>query len=100
MRVSTLFVSCMALLMLVGCAGSKEAYEKSFKDSFKTSFDKSCTQSAMKGGLKEDKAKTKCNCVSTYLVGKYSSIELTKLSTEMESPPSKQIFGEAINFCK
>jgi len=98
MRVGTLIVCCMALLMLAGCAKSKEAYEKSFKDSFKTSFDKSCTQSAMKGGLKEDKAKAKCNCVSTYLVGKYSSIELTKLSTATES--SKQIFDEAINACK
>ncbi|GBO52001.1 hypothetical protein APA_4105 [Pseudanabaena sp. lw0831] len=38
--------------------------------------------------------------MSTYLVGKYSSIELTKLSTATESTPSKQIFDEAINSCK
>ena len=100
MKVGTLMVCCMALLILSGCGKSKEAYEKSFKDSFKTSFVKSCTQSAMKGGLKEDQATAKCDCVGTYLVGKYSSIELTKLSATMESASSKQIFDEAVNSCK
>jgi hypothetical protein len=100
MKVGSLIVCCMALLMLAGCGKSKEAYEKSFKDSFKTSFVKSCTQSAVKGGLKEDQAKAKCDCVGTYLVGKYSSIELTKLSAATESTSSKQIFDEAVNSCK
>jgi len=101
MKTGALMVCCMAaLLMLAGCGKSKEAYEKSFKDSFKTSFVKSCTESAMKGGLKEDQAKAKCDCVGTYLVGKYSSLELTKMSASMESDSSKKIFDEAINSCK
>lgn len=100
MKTGALLVCCMALLMLAGCGKSKEAYEKSFKDSFKTSFVKSCTQSAMKGGLKEDQAKAKCDCVGAYLVNKYSSLELTKLSANTESTSSKQIFDEAINSCK
>ena len=101
MKVGALMVCCMAaLLMLASCGKSKEAYEKSFKDSFKTSFVKSCTESAKKGGLKEDQAKAKCDCVGTYLVGKYSSIELTKLSAATESASSKQIFDEAVNSCK
>ena len=101
MKTGALMVCCMAaLLMLASCGKSKEAYEKSFKDSFKTSFVKSCTESAKKGGLKEDQAKAKCDCVGTYLVGKYSSIELTKMSANMESDSSKKIFDEAINSCK
>ena len=99
MKVGALIVCCMALLMLAGCGKSKEAYEKTFKDSYKTSFVKSCTESAMKGGLKEDLAKAKCDCVGTYLVGKYSPVELTKLSAT-EADSTKKIFAEAINSCK
>lgn len=99
MKAGALIVCTMTLLMLVGCGKTKETYEKSFKDSFKTSFIKSCTESAMKGGLKEDQAKAKCDCVGTYLVGKYSSIELAKLSAA-ELPSTKKIFDEAINSCK
>jgi len=99
MKAGALIVCAMTLLMLVGCGKTKETYEKSFKDSFKTSFIKSCTESAMKGGLKEDQAKAKCDCVGTYLVGKYSSIELTKLSAT-ELPSTKKIFDEAVNSCK
>lgn len=100
MKAGSLIVCAMALLMLAGCGKTKETYEKSFKDSFKASFITSCTDSAMKGGLKEDQAKAKCDCVGTYLVGKYSSLELTKLSANTESTSSKQIFDEAINSCK
>jgi hypothetical protein len=53
----------------------------------------------VKSGLKEDQAKAKCDCVATYLVDKYSPVELTKLSAT-EAPSSKKIFEEAINSCK
>lgn len=99
MNSAKLIVGSMALMMLIGCGKGKEAYEKSFKDSFQKSFVKSCIESASKGGLKEELAKQKCECVGTYLTGKYSSIELTKLSAT-QTTEAKKIFAEAIDSCK
>ena len=97
----TLLFGGLLLALLAGCGKSKEAYEKSFKESFQKSFVKSCTESATKGpnGLKEELAKSKCDCMATYLVTKFSSTELTKLSIGT-SPEATKIMEEAINSCK
>lgn len=100
MKFRTGMVAGLALLVLAGCGKSKEAYEKSFKDGFLKSFVKSCTESATKGGAKADFAQSKCDCMGKYLVEKFSSTELTKLSTNQNSPETAKIFEEAISSCK
>lgn len=103
MTVRALLIVSTALLMmmLVGCGKSKETYEKSFKESFQASFAKSCTESASNGpnALKHDVAKSTCECMATYLVNKFNSTELTKLSLG-NSPEAAKIMDEAINSCK
>lgn len=90
---------CIILAVLAGCSKAKESYEAEFKKSYQTNFVKSCTESATKNGLKESEAKGKCDCIATFLVGKYSSAELTKLQIS-DSPESKRVFAEAVNSCK
>lgn len=99
MATRTIVLLGIALFMLAGCGKSKEAYEKSFKESFLKSFVKSCTESATKGGLKADVAQTKCECSGKYMVDKYSSTELTKLSVG-NSAEAQKIIEEAVNACK
>ena len=102
MTIRSLFVCAVALSMLAGCGKSKEAYEKSFKESFQKSFVKSCVESATKGanGLKADLARTKCECTAKFMIDKYSSTDLTKLSVAPNSPETAKILEEAINSCK
>lgn len=101
MRLGTIVVCVMALALLAGCGKSKESYEKSFKESFRKSFATSCAESATKGsnGLKEELAKSKCDCMATYLVTKFSVTELTRLSVGTSTETAK-IMEEAINSCK
>jgi hypothetical protein len=99
MTARTLVVCGIILTMTFGCGKAKESYEKSFKESFKKNFVKSCTESATKAGVKESDAHSKCDCVAAYLVGKYSSFELLKL-TARETPESKKIFDAAVNSCQ
>jgi hypothetical protein len=99
MTARILVVCGIMLILLAGCSKSKESYEKRFKEKFKKSFVKSCTESAAKKGLKENVAKSKCECVASFLTDKYSSVELMKL-TATELPESKKIIDEAVNSCK
>ncbi|HTP64931.1 MAG TPA: hypothetical protein VMJ66_06030 [Geobacteraceae bacterium] len=99
MTVRLLIAGGVMLTMMAGCSKSKESAEDSFKESFRRSFVNSCADSAMKGGLKEDDAKGKCECAANYLVSRYSAAELSKI-TAADSPERKKLIEEAVKSCK
>ena len=99
MTTRALIICGIVPAMLIGCGKADDSYEKSFKASFQKTFVKSCTASAMRSGLQENDAKSKCDCAAAYLIGKYSSAELMKL-TATELPENKKIMSEAVNSCK
>ena len=94
-----LFICIIMLVLMAGCGKSKDDFEKGFKDSFQKSFVKSCTERGMKNGLKENDVTGRCDCIAKFLVTKYSSAELMKI-TATDSPESQRIFDEAIKTCK
>ncbi len=86
-------------MLLIGCKQFKESYNKSFKESFQTSYVTSCVNAATAKGAASAAVKPYCECTATYLVDHHDSTELTKISTNTDSPEAKQALTAASRAC-
>jgi hypothetical protein len=87
-------------ILLGGCKGLKENYDKEFKVSFGKEFTTSCTKGATAQGAPEARAAAVCGCMAKYLVEHRSTTELTKLSLSATTPESQTVIREAATACK
>ncbi len=95
----TLLLLGGTFLLLIGCKQFKESYRKSFKESFQTSYVTSCVNAATAKGAPAAAVKPYCECTAKYLVDHRDSTELTKLSTNTDSPEMKLALDEATRAC-
>lgn len=89
----------IVIVVLLGCKGAKDEYEKAFKETYRTTFVSSCTSSATSKGMAASEAQPMCECMAKHLTDRNDSTKLIELDKNPNSEESKAAIDAAVKEC-